>query len=118
MVDKLDGLPLGTCVACGRDTHAAHVGVVTVLQGGGPRDGAEAWICEDCAQDRDRARAFVRLAHQRYPAHSGHGKGHWLGKGSITLRVVSPLLASRDPDNPHGGIFHDLTRDVDPGVPD
>lgn len=64
------------CLICGRTSDIVPVGVETEYEGDGPRDGERAWLCEDCAQVREYARAFITQARNHYGAYGSFG---WLG---------------------------------------
>jgi len=52
------------------------VGVIAEYNGDGPREGERAWLCDECAQERDYARAFIMQAKEHYGSHGGVG---WMG---------------------------------------
>lgn len=102
------------CLICGRASDVVPVGVYSEYAGSGARQGERVWICEECAQIEDYARAFVFQAREQF---SLHGGGGWQGQhlpetsAAFSYRIVSPLLRALTDE--HGvNRFHAWTMDI------
>jgi len=83
------------CLICGRTSDAVPVGVMTEYNGDGPREGERAWLCDECAQVEDYARAFIMQAKEHYGSYGGVGwPGVAMPKTSYdcSYRIVSERM--------------------------
>jgi hypothetical protein len=90
------------------------IGVMTQYNGDGPREGERIWICEECAQVEEYARAFVTQARDHFTSFGGtwlNGVPHQGMTHGYSYRIVSPVL--REQTDEHGfNRFHEWTMDI------
>jgi hypothetical protein len=102
------------CLICGRTSDVVSLGVYSEYAGEGARQGERVWICEECAQIEEYARAFVIQAREQFSIHGGGGwQGQHLPETSVAFsyRIVSPVLRSLTDE--HGvNRFHAWTIDI------
>lgn len=81
------------CLICGRTSDAVPVGVMTEYNGDGPREGERAGLCDDCAQVKDYARAFIMQVKEHYGSYGGV---EWMGMAKtsygFSYRIVSESM--------------------------
>lgn len=102
------------CLICGRTSDTVPVGVFSEYTGSGERHGERVWICEDCAQVQEYARAFVTHARDHFTSFGGtwlegverRGMTH-----GYSYRIVSPVLRARV-DEDGFNRFHEWTMDI------
>lgn len=102
------------CLICGRGADRMPVGVFAGYAMEGTRHGERVWLCEDCAQVREYARAFVVQVREHYGVHGGEG---WEGVAMPPMsygygyRIASMVLR---PQVGEEGVnrFYDWTLDL------
>lgn len=90
------------------------MGVLSVYTGDDDRRGARVWICEECAQVRAYARAFVTQARDHFTSFADPGPDGGARTGMVYgygYRIVSPVLRAQRGEN---GLsrFHEWTEDI------
>lgn len=102
------------CLICGRTAERVPVGVYADYPGEGARTGERVWLCEECAQTRDFARAFVLHVRDHYASDAdrqplpGDAAQRIYGFG---YRIASPVLRAQVGER---GLnqFHEWTEDI------
>ena len=86
------------CLICGRPAGQVPVGVFAEYALPGDREGERVWLCEECAQVREYARAFVMQVREHYGVRGGVGwEGVELPPDSFgySYRIASPVLRAQ-----------------------
>ena len=102
------------CLICGRGSDVVPVGVYSEWAGEGERRGERVWLCEECAQVEEYARAFVFQAREQFSLRGGTAVGdEALPEASVgfSYRIVSPILRART-DAGGVNLFHAWTIDI------
>lgn len=102
------------CLICGKTAEQVPVGVYAEYPGEGERQGERVWLCEDCAQTKDYARAFVMQVRDHFASYDGtqlSPKNHPSQIYGFGYRIASPVLRAQVGE--HGtNRFHEWTEDI------
>ena len=90
------------------------MGVLSVYTGEDDRRGDRVWICEECAQVKAYARAFVTQARDHFTSFGDPSRDSGTGTGMVQgfgYRIVSPVLRAQWGE---AGLsrFHEWTEDI------
>ncbi len=90
------------------------MGVLTVYVGDDERQGERVWLCEECAQVKAYARAFVTQARDHFTSFGGTRPDSEQRTGMVHgygYRIVSPILRAQQGE---AGLsrFHEWTEDI------
>lgn len=102
------------CLICGKLAEQVPVGVFSEYAGEGERHGERVWICEDCAQVKEYARAFVMQARDHFTTFGDTDPGGARRRGlshGYSYRIASPVLRAQVGEQ---GLnrFHEWTEDI------
>ena len=102
------------CLICGKTAEQVPVGVFSEYAGEGERHGERVWLCEECAQVKEYARAFVTQARDHFTISGDAGPGGAKRRGmshGFSYRIASPVLRAQVGE--HGlNRFHEWTEDI------